>query len=70
MCAVDNSKRGITRGVISAQIHPMRAGTGTALIAVGTSSGTVAVLEASGRCVGQGTSQGAINFDCCCLTEL
>ena len=47
--AVDNSKRGITRGVISTQNHPLRAGTGTALIAVGTSSGSVAVLESMGR---------------------
>ena len=49
MYAVDNSKRGITRGVISAQSHPLRSGTGSALIAVGTSSGTVAVLESVGR---------------------
>ncbi|KAL3157200.1 hypothetical protein ABBQ38_001439 [Trebouxia sp. C0009 RCD-2024] len=47
--SVDNSKKGITRGVISAQNHPLRTGTGSALIAVGTSSGTVAMLESNGR---------------------
>lgn len=63
-CVVDNSKRGITRGVISIQSHPLRAGTGTALIAVGTSSGTVAVLESMGRYI----PHQSCSVSCCLVT--
>lgn len=47
--AVDNNKKGITRGVIAVQSHPLRPSVGAALIVVGTSGGSVAVLESLGR---------------------
>lgn len=47
--AVDSNKKGITRGVISVQPHPLRPSGNAALIAVGTSAGSIAVLESLGR---------------------
>ena len=46
---VDSNKKGITRGVISVQPHPLRPSGSAALIAVGTSAGSIAVLESLGR---------------------